>query len=763
VAKRTKPRRGNGNGRTLTLNLDQITGALAGRMRLANKAGIQFGGKRDVYAVAGYLPDDAVTFDHFWSLYKRGDVAGRIVDMPAKTTWRTPPAIVEEGEEETKFTKAFAEFADRIGVWRVLERTDRLAGVGRYAILLIGARVSEDAELARPLTRVSGPAEISYLKPYSEANAQIKSWVADAGDPRFGLPETYQIQISSGRSGFPLKSSLTVHASRVIHVAEDLLEDEVYGRPRLERALNRLFDLDKVAASTGEAYWQLAARILQATIDPAADVSAGQLPELDDKLTEMVHDLRRQFYGKGVKLDWLEGQAPNPSQVIEMYFSLIAGAAGIPKRILFGSELGELASSTDQQSYFGTINERQEQFAEPTLLRALIDRLVAINALPRPGVDGYEVVWPPLFEESEKEKAGTNLIRAQTAQALTPLGGNPLELVEIGEDNTVILVTKAPGDPEDVLPEPSPAPAPPGEEPPPAGGAPPPGTGEPNPNEGGGGAPAARQFDPDQPRDDQGRWADAGGGGSATGAHPAVDTSGAPHAARLRANKDSEPRQTPYDTDEVLGARHLLKASTPTAEINTPARQRLRARTVDQLDARQTGITQGREAWIMLGPPASGKSALVDSLAASHGARIIDADMAKEHIPEYEGWNSGVVHEESAGIAAAWASRAMDRGDNMMLPLVGKTQGNVEKVIDGLAARGYKVHLMGMHVEVSTSQARAIKRFTKTGRFVDPLYIADVNGRPRRTFTALKNHPGVRSAQLYTNEVPRGHPPARIE
>lgn len=425
-------------------------GAIMGRSRLAAKAGLQFGGRRDTFQVAGYLKDGEVTFGHYWALYKRGDIAGRIVDMPAKTTWRLPPEVTEDDHDEgTTFTKKFDALAKRVQLWRRLERADRLAGVGRYAVLFIGTRDgSDETQLKNPLTRLSRPEDILFLQAYHEENAEIQTWETDPRTERFGQPLLYKLRTTSDANAktFGRTANLVVHWTRVLHIAEDLLEDEVYGRPRLERTLNRLFDLEKISASVGEAYWQHVVRILQATIDPDAEIADDDLKALDEKLAEMVHDLRRQFWGQGVQLSWLGTDVPPVKDIGDHYFSLIAGASGIPKRILFGSEMGELASTTDQQTYFGMISERQEQFAEPVLLRAFIDRMLKLGALPAPTTKDYTVVWPPLFEESDDTQASANLKRAQTAQALTPVGGDPRELVEVDEDRNVWLLPQTPAE-----------------------------------------------------------------------------------------------------------------------------------------------------------------------------------------------------------------------------------------------------------------------------------------------------------------------------
>src|SRR5256885_6920010 len=129
----------------------------------------------------------------------------------------------------------------------------------------------------------------------------------------------------------------------------------------------------------------------------------------------------------------------------------------MPRRILFGNEVGELASTTDQATFFGSINSRQEQFAEPLLVRAFVDRMIAWRVLPKPETGEYQVISPSLFELTELETADANLKRAQAAAALTPMGGDPMALVEVDPDRNVWLVEKAPGGAEPPAPEPPPA------------------------------------------------------------------------------------------------------------------------------------------------------------------------------------------------------------------------------------------------------------------------------------------------------------------
>ncbi len=423
----------------------QIAANMLGAFRdllAARGAGLQYQGNRNVYATAGYVPEGAETFQHYLALFERDPLAGQIVERAAKTTWKMPPEIVEPNKPDgTQFTKAFDRLARRLDLWAAFEAADVLAGIGRFSVVLIGMRGGDNAALKTPAPTLRGPEDVVFVAAYDEGAARVTRRVTDTLDERIGLPETYEVQFASAE-GFPA-TKLVVHASRCLHVAENALRDRTYGRPRLKRVLNLLTDLQKISASTGESYWQRVVPILQAVVDPAATITSEQQDALREGLAAMTHDMRRQFMGSGVKLESIGADAgPNPQQVVEMFFSLFAAACGIPKRILFGNEAGDLASSMDQATYFGAINERQEHFAEPQLVRAFIDKLLALRALPAPETGKYQVQWPTLFELTELEQAEANLKRAQTAAALTPMGGDPTQLVEITDERDVWLVPK---------------------------------------------------------------------------------------------------------------------------------------------------------------------------------------------------------------------------------------------------------------------------------------------------------------------------------
>ena len=101
---------------------------------------------------------------------------------------------------------------------------------------------------------------------------------------------------------------------------------------------------------------------------------------------------------------------------------LVSVASGIPIRILTGSERGELASSQDDGNWAGRVEERQIHFAEPIILRPLIDRLISFGALPEPSDGEYEIEWQSLSDPGERENAETAEIVSRAAVNLQNAG-----------------------------------------------------------------------------------------------------------------------------------------------------------------------------------------------------------------------------------------------------------------------------------------------------------------------------------------------------
>lgn len=225
-----------------------------------------------------------------------------------------------------------------------------------------------------------------------------------------------------------------------------------------------------------------------------------------------------------------------------------------------------------------------------------------------------------------------------------------------------------------------------------------------------------------------------------------------------------EGQLTHHDTPEIVKAREDLAGTRSTHEINTPERLLLRQSISDELYSSRAAL-KNREAYIVLGSPAAGKSSIAEPLAQREGAMIIDSNQAKERLPEYgKGEGAGAVHRESDMIRDAVLSKALDAGDNIVMPLVGRTADNVRDIKQLLQDEGYSVHLRMVDLHPERAAQRAVTRFNETGHFVDPNYIVNEVGLlPRENYRSLKQEGGWKSYEAYSTDVAPGEGPRLIE
>lgn len=397
-----------------------VLSTMATRSSIAAYLGKSFGTTRDIYTALGY--EKAPNFSHYMARYTRQDIARAIIDAPVAYSWRKPPTITESDTEETPFEADWQELVDKKQIFHLMARADRLAGIGNYSVLFIGA--DDSAEFKEELTRAS---RLLYLMPFSMANATIAEYEKEKTNERFGLPNIYNIHATNGTGA---KFNSRVHHSRIIHIAEDCLEDNVNGAPQLESVLNRLHDLEILAGGSAEMFWRGAFPGYGLKADEGHTLSDQSLADVQTEMEDYLHDLKRYIRLEGLSIENLSMQVASPKEHIDAQLMLIAAAKRIPKRILQGSELGQLAGDEDERAWLSRIEDRRKNFCEPVILRPLIDRLISCGILPEPS-SGYSVKWPDLMAPSEKDIADIGAVRAMAAKNYMESGADALIPPEI--------------------------------------------------------------------------------------------------------------------------------------------------------------------------------------------------------------------------------------------------------------------------------------------------------------------------------------------
>ena len=450
--------------------------ALADRLVWAKMLGMTHAGKRDVYGVLGY--DELITAKQYRDRYARGGIAGRVIDALAKAAWRGDGDLFEDEdpEVETPFEKDWDALNEQHDVWSTLCRAHIQASLASFSVILIGAVGRLDTPLPK-----GKPGAVLYVKPFGggivnpqqprastasgavDADVIVDKWDEDSESPRFGKPLTYLLK----RTNFITPGEdRPVHWTRMVHVpAIGFLDDDIYGPPGLEDVWNYLIDLDKVVGGGAEAFWLRANQGTHLNVDKkmtfanAGDREA-ELARLAEQADKYAHQQTRMLRTTGVDVKALGSDVADFKNPMDALVTLIAGTKGIPKRILTGSEMGQLASEQDRDNWNDQVKDCRKGYALPTVLRPFVNRLIEYGYLTKP--KQWEPMWPDEEAMSEPEKMAAAKGMAETndhgsiiftsAEIREYVGYEPLSDEDIADELKVREAVTA-ADKEDVTPD----------------------------------------------------------------------------------------------------------------------------------------------------------------------------------------------------------------------------------------------------------------------------------------------------------------------
>jgi hypothetical protein len=405
----------------VTSEIRNFASQLVSRIALLNKLGTQYGGDRDIYKALGYPNVEEVGFADLYSRYRRQDIAKAVIDKPVDYSWRGPLAVSDGGYEDSKFEKEFSKMECELGLKSILVQADKLTGLGQYGVLLLGCDdVKVTADWQKPLRE---GAKLKYVKAYGEGSIDINRYEKSPGNSRFGKPDIYQVTTNKydaeGNS-----SVIMVHHTRVIHIVDNNLISDIKGDSRLLPVLNRLYDLEKLVGGSAEMFWRGARPGMQAITDKDYTLGDDAEEKLKEQIDEYEHNLRRIIAAQGIEMKELKTQVADPKNHVDIVIQMISAETSIPKRILTGSERGELSSEQDSDEWKSYIKGRRSEFVEKQILHPFINRLINFGILPKPkeGIENYEIVWEDLFSQSDKEKGE---IAKSISSALKEYGMNP--------------------------------------------------------------------------------------------------------------------------------------------------------------------------------------------------------------------------------------------------------------------------------------------------------------------------------------------------
>ena len=399
----------------------QALSIVSSRLKYSAGLGETYGTSRDVYQTLGWKK--VLNFSDHYRKFQRNEIAKMVIQRIAKSCWSNPPRVSDIPNEPTEFSDAWGALVNKKSIFRDIYRSDKLLGLGRYAVIFLGLDDTDD------FTKPVNPGKVSellYIQPYSEDTAKIDQFDTQKTSSRFGQPLMYDINPDQQDNQIMTIPSFRVHYTRVLHIVEEPMENNIYGIPRLEGIYNRLDDIEKILGGSAEMFWRNASPGKVAKADPEYQFGTEEKDDLQTQFDEYEHNLRRWLKVQGVDIKNLETNIMTPRDFIEVQLNAISIATGIPKRILMGSERGELSSNQDEKTWNNLVRERMENFCTPEVLKPLIDRLIEYGILPEPQNNTYKIDWKRMSAIGEKEKADINYTKTKSLKEYVSSPGSDM-------------------------------------------------------------------------------------------------------------------------------------------------------------------------------------------------------------------------------------------------------------------------------------------------------------------------------------------------
>jgi len=382
----------------------------------------------DVDNACGYPV--SLTIEDYTTLYSRMGLARRAVQIWPDECWHSSPEIYEkEAPDKTPFETAWKELEEKRSLFSYLHKVDVLSGIGEFGLLLLGFDDGNNLNVPVPgIDPITGePKEkrqkdvkLLYLRAYHQGILKIEAYEKSVTSPRYGLPTVYTISYKN--PGTDDLTSASVHWSRVLHVADNRENSEVLGVSRLQPIYNNLYDIKKVSGGSGEMFWKGGFPGYSFEMAPEA-LTAGVELDVDsikEQMTLWSTGLQRWLSLRGVTAKSLQPQVADPTGHVDVHLKLVAVSLGVPYRVLLGSEEAKLASVQDKRTWNNRVSRRQNNYLSPTVLRPLIDRLIAVGCLPKPAQ--YIISWPDLNAATDDDIAKIALARTEAFAKY--VGGN---------------------------------------------------------------------------------------------------------------------------------------------------------------------------------------------------------------------------------------------------------------------------------------------------------------------------------------------------
>jgi phage-related protein (TIGR01555 family) len=369
-----------------------------------------------------------LSLDDVATLHRGNDMAARIINRPVEDALREGWEFIADGDKGA--LEAFNARVDELDLTPKVQQAWIAARRDGGSLLMPG--IDDGAkDLAEPLNERTIKT-FSWVTLLTRREAKVDSVYTDPTSPKYGEPEFYRVgNDAAGRRG--AAAVKRVHESRVIRfdgvptsrevrTSQDGWDDSVLLRPYTAlRGFGVSWESVEVVLS------EFVLTIFR--MKGLAEKVAANATDAIQKRTELLN-LQKSIL-RGMLLDADESferqtvSVAGLADLLDKFAVRLAAAAEIPATILLGqSPAGMNATGeSDVRQYYDRVAGMRNDYLRPRLNR-LVTLMLRAKTGPTRGREpaNWRIAFPPLWQETAKEKAELRRIQSQTDIAYIDAG-----------------------------------------------------------------------------------------------------------------------------------------------------------------------------------------------------------------------------------------------------------------------------------------------------------------------------------------------------
>ena len=425
------PNDANAGGGVLKRIADVAVDAVATRMDAWQNAITGLGTLRDKSAFHKVVATPRLSDDQLETLYNEDDLAAKIIDKLPKDATREGFRLALKATTEstssddlTSTAAAIVAEAQRLQVMRALREAwiwGRLYGAGA---VFPGVDDGQSPDQPLDITRVR---KIKFVNVLRRPQLTVERRYADIEAPKYGQPELYGVlDTNTGRAG-----DVLIHESRLL-----MFGGVMTARSRVATSdewdnslLQRIYQTIQQSAGS----WMSATHLMQDASQGVLSISnlmqmltAGgeELLRKRMQMMDIARSVARSILvdAEKEKFERVTTSFSGLPEMLDRNMQRVAAAAEMPVTVLFGRSPAGLNATgeSDTRSWYDTVaSERQEKLLPH--LEQMLRLIMAVDGGPTKGkvLEGWEIKFPPLWQETKKERAEAFKTQADALVALT--------------------------------------------------------------------------------------------------------------------------------------------------------------------------------------------------------------------------------------------------------------------------------------------------------------------------------------------------------